>query len=224
MLAREPERSVESAAHIHTVAERTAVNSRIVAISCWIGLCALASTGCDSPRIAPRGADNLDLHKGRLSQVNPLDIAVVPIQNSTGIDSLPLDSMRRAFFNGLVHQRYSPLSLDYVDKKVVNASYSPGELQENAVFQFVLTKWDDSRWATASEIAIDGEVYLLDVAHPDPTQALWGGKVSRRVSVLNLRDSVATDGEALERAVQRFADDVLASLPTRDPERTTSTR
>jgi hypothetical protein len=196
------------------------VKLRIVAISSFLGLAALLSSlsGCDSPRTAPRGADNLELHTGRLRQANPLDIAVLPVQNNSGNEHVPLDLLRSAFHRGLVRQRYTPLALAYVDSKIVEAAYTPGDTDENAILQVFVTRWDDARWKSSAELRIDGEVYLLDVGNPDPTKALWGGKVSRTVSMLARRQVVASDGELLGEALQQFADDVLASLPARNPE------
>jgi hypothetical protein len=196
------------------------VKLRIVAISSILGACALLSalTGCDSPRTAPRGADNLELHTGKLKQANPLEIAVLPVQNNTGAENVPLDALRRSFHHGLVRQRYTPLALEYVDSKIVEASYTPGEANENAILQVFVTRWDDSRWKSSAELRIDGEVYLLGVGSSDPSKALWGGKFSRSVSVLARRQVVASDGELMSEALQQFADDVLASLPARNPE------
>jgi hypothetical protein len=196
------------------------VKLRLVAISSFLGLPWVLSgvSGCDSPRTAPRGADNLELHTGRLRQTNPLEIAVLPVQSSTGKENVPLEALRQAFHHGLVRQRYTPLALAYVDTKIVEAAYTPGESNENAILQVFVSRWDDSRWKSGAELRVDGEIYLLDVAHPDPTKALWGGKFSRTVTMLARRQVVATDGELLNEAVQQFAEDVLASLPSRNPE------
>lgn len=191
-----------------------------IAISSCLGLALVLSalTGCDTPRTAPRGADNLELHTGRLRQANPLDIAVLPVQNNTGKENIPLDGLRRAFYEGLVHQRYTPLSLEFVDSKIVEAAYTPGDTNENAILQLFITRWDDSRWKSSAELRVDGEIYLLDVGNPDPSQALWGGRISRSVSVLARRQVTATDKELVDEALRQFAGDVLASLPTRNPE------
>lgn len=190
---------------------------RLVAILSAVGVLSLVS-GCDSPRAAPRGADNLELHTGRLRQTNPLEVAVLPVQSTTAKDNVPVDLLRKAFHQGLVRQRYTPLALAYVDSKIVEANYTPGEANENAVLQIFISRWDDARWKSSAELRIEGEIYLLDVAHPDPSKALWGGKVSRTVSMLARRQVIATDGELLAEAAQTFADDVLASLPSRNPE------
>lgn len=203
---------------------------RSFAISSCCGLAAFLFTlsGCDTPRTAPRGADNLELHTGRLRQANPLDIAVLPVQNNSGREDVPVAGLRHAFHHGLVRQRYTPLSLEYVDSKIVDpnpadantaeASYTPGDTHENAILQLFVTRWDDSRWKSSAELRIDGEIYLLDVAEPNPSKALWGGKISRNVSVLARRQVIASDGELLDEALAQFADDVLASLPARNPE------
>lgn len=194
-----------------------------IAISCGALTLSLALLGsaCSSVRIAPKGADNENLHTGRLQHVNPLEIAVLRVQNSTGVESLPLEHLRSALASQLVEQRYSPLSLSFVDSKLADtteASYTPGELQENAVLQTFLTKWDESRWRSHSEVTVAGEIYLLDVASPDVSRSLWGGRFERAVSVADLRAAIPTDTELRERLVERLADEVLASLPARNPE------
>lgn len=183
-----------------------------------LALALFAALGCSSVNPLPKGADNPDLHVGRLKQVNPLEIAVLPVTNNTGKDDLPLERMREDFYKGLVRRYYTPLALSFVDQKTaVEASYTPGELQENAVLQVFLTSWDDSRWTANGEVTIEGDVFLLDVSNPTTSQALWGGRFSRRVSMSLDRASSPTDADLKNRAVDRFVEDVLASLPVRDP-------
>jgi hypothetical protein len=108
---------------------------------------ALLVSACASP-IRPRGIDSEGLVVGRLKSVNPLEVVVPRIENKTGKTDLPLNVMRDDFQKGLVALRYSPLSLDYVDRNVnvTEASYSPGTLGEQATLKVVLTNWDSSRW------------------------------------------------------------------------------
>lgn len=178
---------------------------------------ALSSCGPTRP---PRGIDNPDLVTGSLTQANPLDIVVMPIQNNTGRANLPLAELRKEFHAGLIRQRYSPLALEYVDQKTVEASYAPGALDEQAILQVIINNWDDSQVRTMSRLQIQGEVYLLDPKNPDPRQPLWGGKVDRRVDLTQSATTIANPKAFTDLAVKTFAADVLASLPPRNPERT----
>lgn len=174
---------------------------------------------CSSIRTLPPGADNPDLHVGSLRQMNPLEVAVLPVQNNTGKADLPLDVLRGDLYQVLLQRYYTPLALTFVDQQVgvAEASYVPGTLQEDAVMQMFLTKWDDTNWQSRAELVIEGDIYLLDVSDPDPTRALWGGRFSRRVSVANERASASNAADLMNRAVDRFVDQILASLPVRDP-------
>lgn len=167
----------------------------------------------------PKGLDNPELIVGGLRQVNPLDIVVLPIQNNTGRNGLPLDELRRAFHAGLVRQKYSPLSLAFVDEHAVEAAYTPGELQEQAILQVFVNNWDDSQMRSMSRLRIQAEVYLLDSRNPDLRQALWGGKVDRRVDLSQEAPGLANPNAFVTLAIEKFTEDVLASLPPRDPRR-----
>jgi len=187
-------------------------------------LTALASLACFSacgPTRPPRGLDNPQIIVGSLSQVNPLDIVVLPIQNNTGRPNLPLAQLRQAFHAGMVHQKYSPLSLDYVDQRVVEAAYTPGTLNEQAILQVFINSWDDSQWKSMSRLHIEAEVYLLDSKNPDQRQPLWGGKVDRHIDLGREMAGIPNSNAAMTRAIEKFTDDVLASLPPRNPELTT---
>jgi hypothetical protein len=172
------------------------------------------------PTRPPKGLDNPELITGSLAQVNPLDVVVLPIQNNTGRTGLPLAELRRAFHAGLVRQKYSPLSLEFVDERAVEAAYTPGTLEEQAILQVIINGWDDSQVRTMSRLQVQAEVYLLDPRNPDPRQPLWGGKVDRRVDLAQNTAAIASPKAFMDMAVQQFTDDVLASLPPRNPERT----
>ena len=169
----------------------------------------------DTPK-PPRGYDNLGLDAGTLSEVNPTDFVVLPVENATGRD-VPVDELRVGFHAGLVRLRYSPLALDYVDaNRPVEASYAPGQLSEEAALKVVITGWDDSRWATHSRLIIDAEVHVLDGV---TGASIWGGHVTRRVDVVKDLPRSALNRTLLSRALDEFVGDVLASLPPRDPRR-----
>ena len=50
-----------------------------------------------------------------LASLQPADIAIAPLRNQTGDDTVPLALIRGAFAEALVEQLYSPLDHDYVD-------------------------------------------------------------------------------------------------------------
>jgi hypothetical protein len=159
-----------------------------------------------------------------LAAVNPADVVVLPIENQTGRSGLPLDELRREFHEGLVKLHYSPLALDYVDSRVVDATYVPGDLREEGIFRVFLTGWDDSNWKTRTRLVIDADVYLLDSNRPEIGSALWGGHVQRVMEMGQVREVASTERALMERTVELFVSQVLASLPARDPTRSTASR
>ena len=183
-------------------------------------LVAVAGFAACGPTRPPRGLDNPNLIVGALSQVNPTDIVVLPIQNKTGRTGLPLAQLRQAFHAGLVRQKYSPLSLEFVDARVVEAAYTPRMLEEQAILQIFVNNWDDSQWHSMSKLHIEAEIYLLDSMNPDPRQPLWGGKVDRYVDLSREMPGLSSNSAAMKLAIEKFTQDVLASLPPRDTERT----
>ena len=101
----------------------------------------------------------------------------------------------------------------------VEAAYTPGELQEQAILQIFINGWDDSQWRSMSRLRVQAEIYLLDARNPDPKQPLWGGKVDRRVDLAQDSPGIANQAAFMKRAIDKFTEDVLASLPPRNPER-----
>ncbi len=188
-------------------------SSRTLALGLVFALC---SAACSTTR-APKGADNENLTVGRLRHVNPTDVAVLPVVNMTGRSGLPLDVMRAQFQDALADLRYSPLALEYVDSKVVEASFDPGALSEDAILKVQVTRWDDSTWDLNSRLVVEADVYLLDTKAPEVGNALWGGHVIRRLDMVRERTITATSAELMQRTMQTFARDVLASLPSRNP-------
>jgi hypothetical protein len=186
---------------------------------------AVLVSACAAP-IRPRGIDTEGLVVGRLKSVNPLEVVVPRIENKTGKPDLPLSVMRDDFQKGLIALRYSPLSLDFVDRNVslAEASYSPGALGEQATLKVVLTNWDNSRWSSHATLVVDADVYLLDAKDPDPAHALWGGHTTRTVDLSRQRQQFISDEAMLRRAVELTVDGILVALPSRDPEKAPTTR
>jgi hypothetical protein len=181
-------------------------------------LIAALAAACTTPPPLPPGADNPGLSARGLKEVNPLDVAVLKVENQTGRSGLPLETMRQQFHAGLVERHYSPLALDYVDGRAVEAGYQPGASEENALLKVVVTGWDDRNWKTHARLVIDADVWLLDASRPMSEQALWGGHVSRTMEMGRVRDIVVGDRQLLDRTVADFVTEVLASLPARRPD------
>ena len=184
---------------------------------------AVLPTACRMSPEPPWGHDNDSLVIGRLAQVNPRDIVVMPVTNLTGNSKVPLEGLRSAFQSGLVARRYSPLALDFVDSQTLEASYEEdasyeiGSLQEQGVLQVAITGWDDSNWLNRSRLEISADVHLLDAGIWGNGEALWGGPVTRVIDLDLDPTSLVNAGKRLQRAVDLFAAQVLASLPARDP-------
>jgi hypothetical protein len=193
------------------------VNPYRVASSALLS-CALAwSSACTSTH-NQLGFDNDALVTQRLAAVNPADVVVLPIENQTGREDLPLDEIRAEFQSGLIKRLYSPLALDYVDRAAVEASYRPGTLGEQGVLQVVITGWDDSMWRSHSRLIVDADVYMLDAAAPERSSALWGGHAKRRIELTNQRVPGANPNSLMPDALRELAAGILVSLPARDPQ------
>ena len=186
--------------------------------SAALALALVAASACHSTAVLPPGADNPGLVAGNLRTTNPLDVAVMAIDNQTGREGLPTAELREHLHAGLVERHYSPLALEYVDRKTTEASYRPGASNENAVLKFVLKGWDDSLWRTHSKLVITGEIWLLDAENPSTSQALWGGQVERTLDMSRERKVLATESALMTRTLTDFTEAVLASLPARNPE------
>ena len=194
---------------------KTSIRSQLPFLALALALVA----GCHASAKLPQGADveGLTPRGDRLATVNPMDVVVLPIENPNELADLPLEQLRADFHELLVTRRYSPLGLEYTDRRVVDAFYTPGDLQEQAVLKVVITGWDTSAWAARSRLLVEADVWLLDARDPRPEAALWGGHVSRRISMAGEAGATTGPKGLYQRAVRRFVEDVLASLPARDP-------
>lgn len=188
---------------------------------------AALAAGCRVSPEPPLEASNESLVIGRLAQVNPRDIVVMPIVNTTGRADVPLEEIRRAFQAGLVMRRYSPLSLEFVDSRLdyaaaegsdtVEATYPIGSLEEEGVLQIAIHVWDTSAWRSHSRITVQADVHLLDAGGLGNGEALWGGPVTRTIDIDDEPKSMVNERQRVEHAVQMFVSGVLAALPARDP-------
>jgi hypothetical protein len=177
-----------------------------------LGLSLLAACQ-ELPKVPGRHVD--ELYRGGLESSQPADVVVAPVVDESASSRAPQAALRQAFQVGLVKRRYSPLALDYVDRRVVEASYSPGSLQEDAVFEVTVRDWDMSRWDTHGEVTVEVEAWMLG---PDGTE-LWGGKLTRKLDLSTERQHYPTTREAFERGCTLIADELLEVMPARSPQR-----
>ncbi|MCY2961352.1 MAG: hypothetical protein NTY35_14410 [Planctomycetota bacterium] len=152
---------------------------------------------------------------------SPIEVAVAPIVNASGAD-VPMSELRTSFQKELVERRYSPLALEYVDRKVVDAAYTPGAAQENATLSITVEKWDTSLWTTHGAITARITASLLDAKGGG--SVLWSATADQRFDFAQLRENIATEGARVRYACDSIAAELLARLPARTsrPGRATS--
>lgn len=185
-------------------------------IPALVSALALALGACASVPKQPGYEVEPLLDDPRLGEKNPSDIVVLPVENQTEDPAVPVEDLRRYFYEGLVGRHYSPLALDYVDRQVVEASYSPGALDEEAVLQVQITDWDESRWKTRHVLRIGADVWLLDADPAAAEPELWGGHLEKSLGVDASRPSQSSTARLKDLAVRRFVEEVLQALPRRD--------
>ncbi len=176
---------------------------------------ALAGMACQQlPRQVGKEVQVLEV--GALAERNPADVAVLPIEiaaRGVGVDGV---RMRRAFQRGLVKRRYSPLAIDFIDSRTVNASYVYGTLGEEAVCQIVVHGWDDTLWETHRVIDLDVALRMVDPARPDGP-SLWAGRLAARIDV-NRHANVMGEMALRDEVLEELASELLAAMPARRTE------
>jgi hypothetical protein len=149
------------------------------------------------------------------SAKSPVDVVVAPIANPSGNASVPGEFLREAFHDGLVKRRYSPLALEYVDRKIVDASYTPGTLHEEAVLQLTIERWDSSLWETHRALSVRVAARLIDATRPGGGD-LWAGRLERRFDVDKAGESTLGSDGLMKKACGLIAAELLAALPARE--------
>ncbi len=122
----------------------------------------IVSLGCQQLPPEPPGHDVQVLASAGLEQANPNDIAIAPIRLGEPTIHAPEQLLREAFQKALLKRRYSPLALEAVDRRVVNASYDAGDLREDAVMEITVQRWATGFWNATDEIDASVEVRLID--------------------------------------------------------------
>jgi hypothetical protein len=149
----------------------------------------------------------------KLMEKNPVDVAVAPVNNSAGKE-VPSKDLRECFHETLVSRRYSPLSIAFVDRNVVDATYTPGASNEQAVLTIDVERWDRSLWKTHNALTVRIHVRMLDAASGGE---LWSGRVDQRYDFGAALDNLPTETAKVRFACEKIAAEVLERLPARDP-------
>ena len=195
-----------------SIAETTPSRTSLRIPALALALLGLASACRTVPTVPGAGVEVL--YSGTLLDARPIDIVVAPIENSSGSAEVPITALRSAFAKGLVKRRYSPLSLAYVDRQVVEASYTPGSLREDAVLQVVVQRWDTSLWESRGEIDVTMEAWMLDAASPGRAE-LWGGRLQERLLLAQELSHFGTQTALFDVVAERLATRMLEALPPR---------
>jgi hypothetical protein len=192
------------------IAFRTGFDVRSVPTSLF-AVCALALAACQTTP-PPQGI-GVEAHTvPTLAEKSPIDVAIAPVRNTAGKD-VPVGDLRTCFHKGLVARRYSPLALAFVDRNVVDAAYTPGASNEQAVMTIDVERWDTSIWKTHGAISTRMVVKLSDAASG---AELWSGRVDQRFDFGRAVDHMATETARMHYACENIAASILEKLPARN--------
>ena len=193
---------------------------RSVQASAITALFAIAS--CALPNTIPeqRGGKVAVLAGTGLEELNPGDVAVAPVvvhmeeESQRHRDAVPQWGLRRAMQRALVRRRYSPLSLDFVDSTVVNASYSAGDVGEQAVCEIIVRDWSERYWSTERRLDVDVEVRMVDPNASAGSTPLWAARMDGVVS-LNSVTNYSSEASLLKAVLDEIALELMARMPAR---------
>lgn len=185
--------------------------------------CALALSFAACSDIPKRKGASVDtVSPVRLDVTLPTEVVVAPILNPSANAKLPADALRESFQHALVRRRYSPLAIDYVDTQVVDAAYRPGSLQEEAVLEVTVERWDASLWEMRGSLTVKLNVRLVD-ARKSGGSDLWSGRMDRRFDFA-IAEGAGDARVRLKHACDEIANEVLAALPARQSQPRTASR
>jgi hypothetical protein len=170
--------------------------------------------GCQQLPAKPRGQDVQVVSAGELEKANPNDIAIAPIRLAEPTLHVPEQLLREAFQHALLQRRYSPLALEAVDRRVIDASYKPGELREDAVLEITVERWKSGPWNATDQIDASVGARLVD-ARDSGGAVLWEGKLDRVLRGMEVTGPYGAEPATLGRLCDLLAADLLAALPPR---------
>ena len=197
-------------------------------------LATLVVVGCQTtPRLAGRNVEVLS-PGATLAERNPTDVVVAPIRLTDAALGAPASSIRSAARRGLVLRLYSPLAQELVsdarggDVPYINASasgggvvreagYTPGRLDEDAIFEVTVFRWDDQNWQSRRSLTVGIEARMIDPANPYGP-ALWAGRLEQGFDVSGEIGPAGGERRALTTVCDQVFRELLARMPARRPE------
>lgn len=174
------------------------------------------ATACNTlPETPGKHVDSAPNSGSALEQHAPIEVAIAPITDSSGNTALPRSELRKAFQGALLRRRYTPIALDLVDSKVVNAAYRPGSLEEQAVLMLDVERWDTRLWDSRNVIEVT--IRARVIAPDNPSGELWSGVLEKRCDFSAVQEQYATEGALRRFACEQIANELLEAMPARQP-------
>lgn len=156
-----------------------------------------------------------------LARLNPSDVVVAPIEFAAEGITAPESALREAAAMTLAEHRYAPLSIAFVDGTlppgggagVMEASYRPGTLGEDAVLRTVVHGWDTSDWRSKRWLEVDLEFVLES---PSAAQGvLWTARCTRRFDLRTEVRLAVNEAGRQEAACREIVKWTFSGLPDR---------
>ena len=144
-----------------------------------------------------------------------MDVVIAPVVDLSISGKVPELELRQAFQRQLIKRRYSALALPYTDRNVVNASYTTGALEEDAVLQITVREWDLSRWSSHSEVSVKVEAWMHDSRDDGE---LWGGMLERTFYLEQEVRNRPTQKGLMGTVAEDIATSLLEVMPARTPQ------
>ncbi len=184
---------------------------------CSLLLAVLAGFGASAcqfrgPQPAPNRVEPLG--GSGLAALQPGDIALAPLRNQTGRTDLPLDELRRAFYEGLIDRLYSPLELAYVDSHWQESAFA-GAPPPDGLLVISLTEWDTRQLRSLGILLAAAELRLFEGGSTEGPM-LWGAHVHRKIDLGVHPEEHSLLRDLLPEVIQAFAQATLLELPERD--------
>ncbi|MFT4538847.1 MAG: hypothetical protein ACI841_003389 [Planctomycetota bacterium] len=192
--------------------------ARARTLASFLALSACVAVGCQ--QIPHRyGRNVVVLPSGGLPDASPSDIVVAPviIADASNMGDVPEEALRAAFQRFLPLRRYTPLALDYVDERAVEASYTHGACDEEAVIEIVIHRWDDTFWDSRGTIDAVVEARFVD-ATGTYSQPLWAGRLEQVMNAGGSRESHSSSDRLISAVCDEVARELLEDLPARKVE------
>ena len=150
-----------------------------------------------------------------LAEVQPADIALLPVRNQTQVEDMPAEALRLALHDRLVDRLYSPLDLAFVDGHWVESSFQ-GDSPPDAVLVVAVNHYDTSDLVGQGILEVGAELRLFEGGSTGG-RALWSAQVDRKVQVITGNPPFGPLGDLVAKGIEDYARLVVEAIPERDP-------